>query len=311
MTTLQFDNINEAQLYLIQHLLTDGDNVETRGYKTKEISPIFFSVSNPRKRITTLKSRNWNFATALGELSWHLSMSNEVEFIATYLSGWKNYSEDKEHITGSCYGFKIFNKDQFGLSKWDNIINLLKNDPSSRRAVISLLDSSDQIDSLKLDISCTISLQFLIRNGKVDLIANMRSNDIIWGLPYDFFFFSYLQELMSMELNLPVGIYYHVAGSLHIYERHYNLGRKIIENDTEFYDIEMPAINRNEVEKFLFTEYRIRMTDSGLDIIENSGLDEYWKALLEVLYYYKALKIDGNERERHKIKARNSYSEIL
>jgi thymidylate synthase len=64
----------------------------------------------------------------------------------------------------------------------------------------------------------------------------MRSNDAIWGLTNDLFSFTLFQEVMLLELkkrdpmfeNLELGTYYHTAGSLHLYERHFELAEKII-----------------------------------------------------------------------------------
>ena len=311
MEKLEFENINDAQLYLVRQLMEAGHPIETRGFKTLELSPVFFSVINPRKRITTLNGRNWNFAAALGELSWHLATSNEVDFIANYLSGWKNYSEDTKRITGSCYGKRIFEADKDGESKWTSIIDLLQSDIHSRRAVISLLDPEVYVNRSTPDISCTVSLQFLVRDGKIDLIVNMRSNDIIWGLPYDFFFFSYLQELMSFELNMPIGTYYHLAGSMHIYERHYEMAKKIISDNTVFNDLLMPVMPSNEIKEFLDTEYKIRSAQADLQYIENMNIDVYWKELLEVLYYYNQKKTRSiSENETEAIKG-NQYFAII
>ena len=62
-------------------------------------------------------------------------------------------------------------------------------------------------------------MQFILRNGKLDLIVTMRSNDIWLGLPYDLFNFTCMQIQMAMELGVEVGVYYHNAGSLHMYKR--------------------------------------------------------------------------------------------
>jgi len=311
MEKLEFENINEAQLYIVRQLLETGQSVETRGFKTLELSPVFFSVTNPRKRITTLSGRNWNFAAALGELSWHLATSNEVDFIANYLSGWKNYSEDNKRITGSCYGKRIFETDKNGRNKWADIIDLLRDDIHSRRAVISLLDSEIHINASVPDISCTVSLQFLVRNGKIDLIVNMRSNDIIWGLPYDFFFFSYLQELMSFELNMPIGTYYHLASSMHIYERHYEMANRIISGNIPFNDLQMPAMPSNKIQEFLDAEYKIRTAQADLQYINSINIDVYWKELLEILYYYNQKKTKSiSENDIKSIKG-NQYLGVI
>jgi thymidylate synthase len=311
MEKLEFENVNDAQLYFVRQLMESGQPVETRGFKTLELSPVFFSVTNPRKRITTLSGRNWNFAAALGELSWHLATSNEVDFIANYLSGWKNYSEDNKRITGSCYGKRIFEADKNGRNKWADIIDLLRNDIHSRRAVISLLDSEIHINASVSDISCTVSLQFLVRNGKIDLIVNMRSNDIIWGLPYDFFFFSYLQELMSFELNMPIGTYYHLAGSMHIYERHYEMANRIISSNTSFNDLQMPVMPSNDIQEFLDAEYKIRTAQADLQYIEAMNIDVYWKELLEVLYYYNQKKTRSISESDTKLIKQNQYFEVI
>ncbi|GAA4326073.1 thymidylate synthase [Mucilaginibacter gynuensis] len=285
MSELRFDSINDAQLYLLKDLLENGTDVKTRGLITKEITPFFFAVTNPRKRITTLNGRNWNFAAALGELSWHLAVSNDLEFITSYLSGWKYYSADQKIITGSCYGKKIFNKGPSRKSQWDKVTAVLKNDHQSRRAVIGLFDTSGDIDETIPDVSCTISLQFLVRNNCVDIIVNMRSNDAIWGLPFDFFFFSYLQELMAFELSLDVGIYHHMAGSMHIYERHYDMAEQIIGN-VQHEAFEMPPVRTDETEFFLRTERKIRSGKMTFAEIEHLQIDNYWKELLEILFHY-------------------------
>src|SRR5271166_5671683 len=100
MLTLSCQNINEAQLEVLKLLLGKGSEVVTRGYKTLEISPIAFVVSNPLDRITTLKGRHWKFASAIGELTWHLSGSNDVNFISNYLRQWAGYSPDGISIIG-------------------------------------------------------------------------------------------------------------------------------------------------------------------------------------------------------------------
>ena len=94
---------------------------------------------------------------------------------------------------------------------------LLKNDPSTRQAVIHIKEARNLIDYPTKDLNCTIALQFILRNNKLDLIVTMRSNDVWLGLPYDLFNFTCMQILMAMELGVEIGTYYHNAASLHMY----------------------------------------------------------------------------------------------
>lgn len=95
---------------------------------------------------------------------------------------------------------------------------LLQNNPNSRQAVIHIKEARDLITHPTKDLNCTIALQFILRNNKLDLIATMRSNDIWLGLPYDLFNFTCMQIQMAMELGVEIGTYYHNAASLHLYK---------------------------------------------------------------------------------------------
>ena len=45
-------------------------------------------------------------------------------------------------------------------------------------------------------------MQFFVRSGALHAITHMRSNDIILGSPYDIFFFTMLQEMMAVALEV-------------------------------------------------------------------------------------------------------------
>ena len=83
------------------------------------------------------------------------------------------------------------------------------------------------------DTPCTLSLQFLLRDGRLNLTTTMRSNDVWTGVPYDMFSFCSMQVMMAMTLGVGVGTYTHQAGSLHIYERNLPDGEKTLEGGNE------------------------------------------------------------------------------
>ena len=97
----------------------------------------------------------------------------------------------------------------------------LKRNRESRRAVISIRDN--EIDSRNKDAACMQSLQFFIRNNKLDLMVLFRSND----LPEAFFFNAFalimLQEKIAGELGVETGTYTHRSNSMHCYEKDFQL----------------------------------------------------------------------------------------
>src|SRR4029453_8927030 len=66
--------------------------------------------------------------------------------------------------------------------------------------------------------SCTSTLQFVIRDHRLNLMTTMRSNDAYFGLPHDIFCFTMLQDLIARSLDIELGTYVHSVGSLHVYE---------------------------------------------------------------------------------------------
>ena len=72
-------------------------------------------------------------------------------------------------------------------------------------------------------MSCTLTWHFFNRNDKLEMIVNMRSWDLVWGLSYDIPCFVAVQMAVADALDLELGEYTHVAGSGHVYERHFDM----------------------------------------------------------------------------------------
>lgn len=101
------------------------------------------------------------------------------------------------------------------------VISELRRSRESRRAVISIRDNDT--DSHSSDPACMQSLQYFIRNGKLDCMVLFRSND----LPEAFFFNAFalirLQEKIARELGVGIGTYTHRSNSMHCYEKDFQL----------------------------------------------------------------------------------------
>ena len=97
----------------------------------------------------------------------------------------------------------------------------LRRNRESRRAVISIRDN--EVDSRTSDPACMQSIQYFIRDNKLDCMILFRSND----LPEAFFFNAFglimLQEKVAGELGVEVGTYTHRSNSMHCYEKDFPL----------------------------------------------------------------------------------------
>ena len=146
-----------------------------------------------------------------------MSGSADLDFIRFYL---KDYPP--KDATGSlqeAYGPRLKGTGEFGynIDQINRVIEKLRKKPDTRRAAITLLESSDLEPSQK-EAPCTIGLQFIRRRERLHLVAMMRSNDAYLGFPHDVFCFTMIQELVARSLGIRVGDYHHFATSLHLYE---------------------------------------------------------------------------------------------
>ena len=165
----------------------------------------------------------------LGEWMWYLSGRNDVDFISVFGKMWRGLSDDGK-TNNSAYGYLM--QKAFGFDQISKVIELLKKDPDSRRAVININTPNVNVIETK-DEPCTIALQYFIRNGKLYATTVMRSNDLYLGFPYDVAFFTELQKMIAFRVGVEYGTYTHIANSLHMYDRDVDKIKAIMENPVE------------------------------------------------------------------------------
>lgn len=208
---IETDTADELFQNVIRHLTPIiDDNV------VAEIINANLCLKDPTRNTMCECTRKMPIRYAIGELLWYNSRNITAESISPFSKFWTKIAEP-DGTVNSNYGYCIH--DKFGFDQWEMVKELLKNNPTSRQAILHIKEARNVVDNPTKDLNCTIALQFLLRNGKLDMITTMRSNDIWLGLPYDVFNFTCMQIQMAMELNVEIGKYYHNVGSLHLYKK--------------------------------------------------------------------------------------------
>ncbi|MBC8408728.1 MAG: thymidylate synthase [Rhodobacteraceae bacterium] len=229
-----FENFTTCYLALIENVYNAPQYISApRGQKIKEVLGATFTISDARQRLPYVAGRKFSLTYLVAELTWYLSGNNKTEWISKYSSFWKDITDDGT-TANSAYGSRLFlPHDSIASSRfvqWDYVVEELRRDPDSRRAIMHLRVPADSIDA-KLDVPCTLALQFFIRDNKLHQIAMMRSSDIIFGIAYDVPAFTMFQEILANELGVAVGSYTHMSNSLHIYERHFDMAARILKRE--------------------------------------------------------------------------------
>lgn len=241
----QDSDIDKMYEEIISHTLSKGykypyKNNVSEGFVT-ESRPTLISTSGKHKYITTRSKFNLSFA--LAEVLWICQGRRDVEMLAHYNKNISNYS-DKGEDFNAAYGNRIFNS-SWGKSSYRSstetvnqfLISFekLRRNPDNRQTVIQIWHPLyDNVEGCK-DYACNQSSQLKIRDGQLEWTQIMRSNDLVWGLPYNLVQFISLQQIMSSMLGVAVGNYYHFSDSSHIYSNMEDEALKDLENDSVFY----------------------------------------------------------------------------
>ena len=215
------NNVDEAFIHWYSVLSNMNVEQESRdGDVVGEIINAVTVIEDPTRCIMFNKIRKMPFRYAVGELLWYLSGNNNLSEIRKYTKAWDRMSDDGETVNSN-YGYCIQHK--FGFNQWEYVKDMLTKNSNSRQAVIHIKEANNIPSN---DVNCTVSCQFFIRDGKLYMTTYMRSNDIWMGFPYDVFQFTAMQILLSMQLGIELGTYTHIAGSLHMYKRDFEIAKK-------------------------------------------------------------------------------------
>ena len=230
-----YENFTECYLGLAKQIYKKPDyTCAPRGFKIKEKLGVRFKIKNPRDRLPYIPVRKFSATYLIGELLWYLAADNSTDWISYYSSFWKHISDDGK-TANSAYGSRIFKPHERiaggSLNQWQFVIEELKRDPDSRRAVIHIRSPWDSVKA-KLDVPCTLTLQFFLRRNNLHMVVNMRSSDLILGIAYDIPAFTMFQEILAHELGARMGEYIHISNSLHIYEKHFDMVEDMLAEDS-------------------------------------------------------------------------------
>tara|TARA_R110000803_G_scaffold30644_1_gene68987 strand:- start:5304 stop:5936 length:633 start_codon:yes stop_codon:yes gene_type:complete len=206
---MEFKNAQEAFEYLFIEINQKGEKFRD----TKTLFNKGFYIMNPVDNEVKTDYRKWNKKYADREWEWYLSGDPSGEEISKFAPIWRKHMDENGNVRSN-YGWQ-WNRG----SQLDRIIDKLHADKNTRQALLSIYDGKE-IGTYSKDTPCTSSIHFQVVNNKLCMTVNMRSNDLWFGFCNDQYCFSKLQEMVSNELSLEVGWYYHFSSNIHLYDKH-------------------------------------------------------------------------------------------
>ena len=232
---IQTRDFGDAWTKLLSLIIDLGLEASPRDMKTKEITNVTLHVINGLSNILVSNVRDLNYRFMIAEWIWTQGGMYDVGSLERYNSVMRQFSDDGIYLAGA-YGPRL-------LPQWEYIFENLKK-PFSRQAVASIWVPNPWPSK---DIPCTLNLQWLIRNDRVNCTINMRSSDVWLGLPYDYFNFSQLTNIVSKSFNLPVGSITMNLASSHLYEQHWSAADILLKNMELPYSIPSPKLWKDDI----------------------------------------------------------------
>ena len=219
-------------LDLVKHVLENGELKEDRtGTGTKSVFgyQMRFNLSDGFPMVTTKKL---HLKSIIYELLWFLNGETNIKYLKDNGVNIWNAWADSNGDLGPVYGFQWRNWNNDGIDQISNLINDLKNNPNSRRHLISAWNPSvlpDTSKSFETNVAngkaalppCHAFFQFHVINGKLSCQLYQRSADIFLGVPFNIASYSLLTLMIAQVCNLKPGDFIHTFGDAHIYSNHF------------------------------------------------------------------------------------------
>jgi thymidylate synthase len=216
---------------LLHKLYREGRRVSPRQQAVQELIGVHFVLQNPRHNVLVHPARNLNHRFMLAEWLWMWFGRDDVATIAQYNKQIAQFSDNGINFNGA-YGVPI-------KKQWPRLLETLRADPDSRQAVLAIYQPPTTPTK---DVPCTIALQFLVRRGRLETVAIMRSSDIWLGLPYDVFNFTMLGQCLAAQLGVRPGPLTMHLGSSHLYERDFDAAERVLSDPENFESISSPVL---------------------------------------------------------------------
>jgi thymidylate synthase len=301
---VEFDGFHQAYAHALRSLIDKpGYRNSPRGFPSREHLGVHYRLRDASQRIPLVPSRRLNIVFNFAEALWYLSGRDDLDFIAYYAPSIRKYSADGRRLTGTAYGRALFGGDGRP-NQWRTLVEQLREDPDSKRAMLQIFRAEELAIAGNPDVSCTLGLQFMLREEALHCVGFMRANDAYRGMVSDVFSFTLIQEMLACELGVRLGSYVHSVGSMHVYDSDYDRACEVLA-DTAAWDVGIPRFpampdgdNWPHVRVVLEYEEALRQNRHRLDLGADSlGLPEYWAQVLLVFEVYRRLRhgeqVDG------------------
>ena len=208
-------------LDLLQRIVNEGTRKEDRtGTGTLSVfgHQLRFNLEEGFPLLTTKKL---HLKSIIYELLWFLKGDTNVKYLQENgVRIWNEWADENGEL-GPVYGHQWRSWPNYNgghVDQIQDIVNALKNNPDSRRMIVSAWNVAE-VDQMALP-PCHCLFQFYVANGKLSLQLYQRSADTFLGVPFNIASYALLTMMMAQVSGLKPGDFIHTTGDTHLYLNH-------------------------------------------------------------------------------------------
>ena len=206
--------------------------------------------------IMTLRRTYWK--SAIDEILWiWQKKSNRLDELGSHV--WDEWAQEDGTI-GKAYGYQLGVKHKYPEGEFDQVDRVLydlKHNPASRRILTSIFNHAD-LHEMAL-APCAYSMTFNVSGNTLNAILNQRSQDMLTANNWNVCQYAALVHMIAQVSGLQAGELVHVIADCHIYDRHVELVKKMLDNPT--FEAPKFEIDPTVTDFYAFTKDSFKMVD--------------------------------------------------
>jgi thymidylate synthase len=212
----------QQYLDLVKHIIETGtDKSDRTGTGTRSVFgyQMRFDLQKGFPLVTTKKT---HLKSIIYELLWFLQGDTNIDYLKQHnVKIWDEWADENGNL-GPVYGKQWrswVSADGMEVDQVKDLIHQIKNNPDSRRMIISAWNVAD-LPKMKL-MPCHCLFQFYVANGKLSCHLYQRSADVFLGVPFNIASYALLTMMIAQVSDLQPGEFVHSFGDVHLYSNHF------------------------------------------------------------------------------------------
>lgn len=206
---------------LLRHILENGtDKKDRTGTGTRSVFGYQMRF-NLQKGFPLVTTKKVHLKSIIYELLWFLKGETNIAYLKEHgVSIWNEWADENGEL-GPVYGKQWRSwegKDGVVIDQITDLIKQIKNNPDSRRLIVSAWNVAD-LPRMAL-MPCHNMFQFYVAEGKLSCQLYQRSADVFLGVPFNIASYALLTMMIAQVCDLEPGDFVHTFGDVHIYSNH-------------------------------------------------------------------------------------------